>query len=165
VIGLLATPADRQVVLAGGVFVALISAYVYGFTTGRTSRDNEVKVENAKIEKQIADAYKVQVDFGNLKAAEVQEVERASTAMLTEVLTHVPKVTTNRACLSASAVSLLNGTSKSVGLSASARDDEEESTRGTATDTDIAQWIAQAQDQYKKCAANNNGIVDILVKQ
>ena len=113
-IGLLATPAGRQVVLAGGVLVALISAYVYGFATGRTSRDNEVKVENAKIEKQIADAYKVQVDFGNLKAAEVQEVERASAAKLTEVLTHVPKVTTNRACLSAGAVSLLNGNRKRV---------------------------------------------------
>ena len=164
-IGLLATPAGRQVVLAGGVLVALISAYVYGFATGRASRDNEVKVENAEYVELVAEAFKVQAEYGNQKAAEVQEVERASAAKLTEVLTHVPKVTTNRACLSASAVSLLNGTGKGTGLPSSARDDEEESARRIATDTDIAQWIAQAQDQYKKCAANNNGIIDILVKQ
>jgi hypothetical protein len=147
------------------VLVALISAYVYGFATGRTSRDNEVKVENVEYVEQVAEAFKVQAEYGNKKAAEVQEVERASAAKLTEVLTHVPKVTTNRACLSAGAASLLNSSRKGTGLSSSARDDEEESAGGIATDTDVAQWIAQAQDQYKKCAANNNGIIDILVKQ
>jgi hypothetical protein len=145
------------------VLVALISAYVYGFTAGRTSRDDEVKVENAKYVEQVAEAFKVQAEYGNQKAAEVQEVERASAAKLTEVLTHVSKVTSNRACLSAPAVSLLNRASKGTGLPPSTRDDEEEDAGGIATDTDIAQWVAQAQDQYKKCAANNNGIIDIMV--
>lgn len=164
-IALLATPAGRQVILAGGVLVALISAYTYGFTSGRTSRDNEVKVENAKYVEQVAEAFKTQAEYGNQKAAEVQEVERASTAVLMEVLTNVPKVTSDRPCLSASAVGLLNRTSKSTGLPTSTPSITAEGSTNAATDTDVAQWIAKAKEQYERCAANNNGIVDILVNR
>jgi hypothetical protein len=147
------------------VILFLVGSHTTAYFQGRGARDDEVKVENAKIAAKAAAEYKVAVDYGNKKAAEVQAQKAAFTKKLTEVLIHVPKVTTGRDCLSPDAVRLLNKPTSDFGLSPRPRDPVEESTGGVASDTDIVNWIARAQDQYKKCAANNNGIVDILVKE
>jgi hypothetical protein len=144
------------------VVLFLVGSHTTAYFQGRGARDDEVKVENAKVAAKAAEEYKVAVEYGNKKAAEVQELERSSAEALTEVLINVSKITTNKPCLSADAVRLLNKPTKVSGLSPRPRDYAEESTGGIASDTDIVNWIARAQDQYKKCAANNNGIVDIL---
>jgi|LakMenEpi03Aug12_release.lakeMendotaPanAssembly.Ray.scaffolds.fasta_scaffold392009_2 UDP-N-acetylmuramyl tripeptide synthase len=156
---------QTKAIALGLIFVALAGTHTTAYFQGRGARDDEVKVENAKIAAKAAAEYKVAVDYGNKKAAEVQELERTSAEVLTEVLINVSKITTGKSCLSADAVRLLNKPAKVFGLSPSSRKPVEESTGGIATDTDIVNWIARAQDQYKKCAANNNGIVDILVKE
>lgn len=161
-IELLATPVGRKAVLTGGVLLFLVGSHTWVYFEGRTARDNQVKLENAKLEKQVADAYRVQVEYGNLKAAEVENQRQESADKLTEVLSNVHKVTTKRPCLSAAAVSLLNGTSKGFGLSASPSHAATEDAAGVASDTDVAQWIAKTKEQYERCAANNNGIIDIL---
>ena len=163
-IELLATAAGRKAILTGAVLLFLVGSHTWAYFEGRTARDNQVKLENAKLEKQVAEAYKVQVDYGNLKAAEVENQRQESAAKLTEVLSNVHKVTTNSPCLSADTVRLLNRPSKTFGLSVRPSHVEAESTGGVASDTDIAQWIAKAQDQYRKCATNNNGIIDIISK-
>ena len=152
---------SKSVVL-GIVALMLVSSHTWMYFQGRHARDNEVKVENAKTAAKAAVDYAAAVDYGNKKAAEVQELERASAEVLTEVLVNVAKITTNKPCLSADAVRLLNKPTKISGMSIRPRDHVEESAGGIATDTDIVNWIARAQDQYKKCAANNNGIVSIL---
>jgi hypothetical protein len=144
------------------VVLFLVGSHTTAYFQGRGARDDEVKVENAKIAAKAAAEYKVAVDYGNKKAAEVQELERSSAEALTEVLINVSKITTNKPCLSADAVRLLNKPTKVSGLSPRPRDHDEESAGRVASDTDIVNWIARAQDQYKKCAANNNGIVGIL---
>jgi hypothetical protein len=144
------------------VILFLVGSHTTAYFQGRGARDDEVKVENAKVAAKAAEEYKVAVDYGNKKAAEVQELERSSAEALTEVLINVAKITTNKPCLSADAVRLLNKPTKVSGLSPRPRDHAEESAGGVASDTDIVNWIARAQDQYKKCAANNNGIVSIL---
>jgi hypothetical protein len=144
------------------VVLFLVGSHTTAYFQGRGARDDEVKVENAKVAAKAAEEYKVAVEYGNKKAAEVQELERSSAEALTEVLINVSKITTNKPCLSADAVRLLNKPTKVFGLSPRPRDPTEESTGGVASDTDIVNWIARAQDQYKKCAANNNGIVSIL---
>jgi UDP-N-acetylmuramyl tripeptide synthase len=156
---------QTKVIALGLIFVALAGTHTTAYFQGRGARDDEVKVENAKTAAKAAAEYKIAVDYGNKKAAEVQEIERTSAEVLTEVLINVSKITTGKSCLSADAVRLLNKPTKVFGLSPRPRDPVEESTGGVATDTDIVNWIARAQDQYKKCAANNNGIVDILVKE
>lgn len=158
----LKSPIGRKFVLYAGVLFCFIGTHIYAYHAGGAARDRDIAAENAALEKQRAEAYRVQVDFGNLKAAEVQEQEKASVAMLTEVLTNVPKVTTNRPCLSGDAVRLLNGSRKGAGLPLRTGDNEKESPGDTATDTDIAQWAAKANEQYERCAANNNGIIDII---
>lgn len=165
IISSLTTPAGRKAVAAGVLVLALIGSHAWAYFNGREARDDEVKVENAKTEKQVAEAYRVQVNFGNLKAAEVETQRQESTAKLSEVLSNVHKVTDNRTCLSATAVRLLNNTSApSAGLPPNTRRDAAESPLGTASDTDIAQWIAKAKEQYEGCAAKLNGIVDIVLK-
>ncbi len=146
------------------VILFLVGSHTTAYFQGRGARDDEVKVENAALAAKTAEAYRVQVEYGNKKAAEVQELERASTMILTGVLTNVPKVTTNRPCLSRAAVSLLNGSSPAVSVPTSAPSAVAEISSEAASDTDIAGWIAKANAQYESCAANNNGIVDILVK-
>ena len=153
---------QSKAIVLGIVAIVLVSSHTWMYFQGRGARDDEVKVENAKTAAKAAEEYKVAVDYGNKKAAEVQELERSSAEVLTEVLINVAKITTNKPCLSADAVRLLNKPTKISGLSPRPRDHVEESTGGVASDTDIVNWIARAQDQYKKCAANNNGIVDIL---
>ena len=161
-IELLTTAAGRKAVLYGGLALFLVGSHTWAYFEGRITRDNEVKVENAKLEKQVAEAYKVQVNYGNLKAAEVETQRQESATKLTEVLSNVPKVTSNRPCLSADATRLLNGTSKVASLPTSAGNDATEISTEATSDTDIVLWIAKAKEQYERCAANNNGIIDIL---
>jgi hypothetical protein len=169
-IQLLASAAGRKALFYGAVALTLACTHTWAYLEGRQSKADEVKVENAKLAAQVAEAYKAQVERGNLKAAEVQAQKDQSNAKLTTVLNHVHKVTTTRDCLSHDAVRLLNKPS-TFGLSASPRHDVAEVPNGTATDTDeqevstdtdVVQWIAKAKAMYESCAANNNGIVDVL---
>ena len=155
---------QMKAIILGIILIALAGSCTWGYYKGYESRDNEIQVENAKYAEQVAEAFVIQVEYGNKKAAEVEEQKEASSKILIEVLKNVPKVTTGRECLSADAVRLLNESIKKTGMSIRPRDNEKESTGGIATDTDIVGWIASAQDQYKRCAANNNSIVDILNK-
>ena len=156
---------QTKVIALGLIFVALAGSHTWAYQKGYISRDDEVKVENAKVAAKAAEEYKVAVEYGNTKAAEVQAQKAAFTKKLTEVLIHVPKVTTGRDCLSPDAVRLLNKPTSDFGLSPSTSKPVAETSDGIATDTDVAQWIADAKDKYASCAANNNGIVDILVRQ
>lgn len=161
-IELLATPAGRKAILYGGILLALVGSHTWAYFKGSGARDDEVKVENAKLEKQVAEAYRVQVEFGNLKAAEVETQRENSAAKLTEVLSNVHKVTSNRPCLSSAAVGLLNGTSTRLGLPASPPGAAAESPADVASDTDVTQWIAKSKEQYEGCASRLNGIIDIV---
>lgn len=170
-IQLLASAAGRKALFYGAVALMLAGTHTWAWLEGRQSKADEVKAENAKLAAQVAEAYKAQVERGNLKAAEVQTQKEQSAEKLTTVLTHVHKVTTNRDCLSHDAVRLLNKPA-TFGLSASSKHDVAEVPHGTATDTDeqegstdtnVVEWIAKAKAFYESCVANNNGIVDILV--
>lgn len=169
-IQLLASAAGRKALFYGAVALTLAGTHTWAYFEGRQSKSDEVKVEQAKLAAQVAEAYKAQVERGNLKAAEVQAQKDQSNAKLTTVLTHVHKVTANRDCLSHDAVRLLNKPA-TFGLSANPKHDVTEVPNGTATDTDeqegstdtdVVEWIAKAKALYEACAANNNGIVDIL---
>jgi len=143
---LLATTAGRKAVAAGGVALLLVGSHAWAYFNGREARDDEVKVENARMEKQVAEAYRVQVNFGNLKAAEVETQRQESAVKLLEVLSNVPKVTDNHSCLSAAAVRLLNNTSApSTGLPPDTRVAVAEGSPDTASDTDVTQWIAKSK--------------------
>ena len=163
-IQLLATPIGRKTLLYTGFALCFIGTHVLAYYEGWEAKGDAVKVENAKLAAKAAEEYKVRVEQGNQKAAEVQEQKQAAVVTLTEVLVHVPKVTTNRTCLSHDAVRLLNKPT-TFGLSASAPRPATEDAGGTATDTDVVEWIAKAKEQYARCAANNNGIVDILTTE
>lgn len=169
-IQLLASAAGRKALFYSVGALMLVGSHTWAYLEGRQSKADEVKAENAKIAAQVAEAYKAQVKRGNLKAAEVQTQKEQSAEKLTTVLTHVHKVTTNRDCLSHDAVRLLNKPT-TFGLSASPKRDDAEVPDRTATDTDeqevstdadVVEWIAKAKAMYESCAANNNGIVDIL---
>lgn len=154
---------QTKAIIVGIFLVMLAGSCTWGYYKGYESRDNEVKVENAEYAEQVAEAFVIQVEYGNKKAAEVEEQKEASSKILIEVLKNVPKVTTGRECLSADAVRLLNESIKKTGMSTNTSKPTEESTGGVATDTDLVGWIASAQDQYRKCASSNNGKIDILV--
>lgn len=147
---------------AGAVVLALIGTHSWAYFQGRAARDAEVKIENVEAFKRVAEAYRVQVEYGNLKTAEAHDAIRESETRLNEVLKNVKKVTTGRTCLSAPAVRLLNHTeAPTAELPEGSTGIDAEGSSEVATDTHIAEWAAEVQQLYESCAAKLNAKIDI----
>ncbi len=75
-----------------------------------------------------------------------------------EVIKYVPKYTTGKPCLSAGAVGVLQPGAGAPG-DAPGKPPAEDATP-VASDTDVAYWIAGANQQYETCAARLNALID-----
>jgi hypothetical protein len=78
-----------------------------------------------------------------------------------EVIKYVPKYTTGRLCLGSDAVRLLQpGDTARVGSTASKPNAED--ANASASDTDIAYWVADANKDYETCATRLNTLIDYV---
>jgi hypothetical protein len=78
-----------------------------------------------------------------------------------EVIKYVPKVTTGRLCLGPDAVSLLQpGTTARI--NPATRKPATEGANASASDTDIAYWVADANKEYETCAERLNTLIDAV---
>lgn len=75
-----------------------------------------------------------------------------------EVIKHVPSVTTGRLCMGADAVGLLQP-GATWGL-APASEPAGQGAAAAASDTDLAYWIADANQRYETAAARLNALID-----
>lgn len=81
-----------------------------------------------------------------------------------EVIKHVPKVTTGQPCLNTATVSLLQpGTDP--GLRPPTGALTPEGSAPASSDTDIAGWIATANQYYETCAVRLNALVDFEMQK
>lgn len=76
-----------------------------------------------------------------------------------EVIKHVQKVTTGAPCLNSATVSLLQPGANS-GLNPPASALAPEGAAPASSDTDIAYWIASANQHYETCALRLNSLID-----
>lgn len=149
-----------RLVALGAVLVAVIASYVYAYHAGGVASDNRHTIAAAKLAKQVQEAVAVQVNFGNTLSAELEVARAAAQSRQLEVIKNVSNVTNNRACLSPSAVRLLNYTGQSAAMPAPARRVDEEDAGGfTATDRDVSYWIADARTEYQECAKTLNSLI------
>lgn len=106
--------------------------------------------------------YRKEVEHGNALAAQVEEAKRNIQIRTVKIVKRIPVVTDGRPCLGPDAVRLLNGTDKPT-LRETARQPAGESSRAfAASDRDVANWIASANEQYDHCAAQLNGLIDVV---
>jgi hypothetical protein len=140
--------------------IASIALFMSGLTIGikwKSGRNAEALLQ-AQQEYQVK--YKKEVEHGNALAAQVEEAKRNIQIKTVEIIKRIPAVTNGRPCLGSDAVSLLNGTSKPT-LRETARQPAGESAGApAASDRDVADWIAVANERYDQCAAQLNGLID-----
>lgn len=91
-------------------------------------------------------------------AAQLAKAESKIIIKTVEVIRHVPTVTTGRLCLGADAVGLLQpgatwGPYQPAGQPAAS------GAAASASDTDVAYWIAEANQHYDTCAERMNALV------
>jgi hypothetical protein len=78
-----------------------------------------------------------------------------------EVIKYVPKYTTGRLCLGSDAVRLLQpGDTARIGTTPSKPTAEDAG--ASASDTDIAYWVADVNKDYETCAARLNTLIDFI---
>jgi hypothetical protein len=102
-------------------------------------------------------------------STKILEAEATIQLLTKEKIRYVPQVTSNKPCLSASAVQLLNSSATSLQASLDPSLPKAESSSASPTseslsDTDVAYWITEAQSLYDTCAERQHAAVDILLQ-
>lgn len=128
------------------------SGYDWATTKAEAQRANDQDAYNAQLKRQLAHANDLS------KALSISEGRIVTKTV--EVIKYVPKVTTGAPCLNAATVSLLQpGTDP--GLRPPTGALAPEGSAAASSDTDIAVWIATANQYYETCAARLNSLVDL----
>ena len=150
--------------------LSLILAIGLGLMTWKAER-LETRIELLKADhKADIDATKIAGNDRLIKSLH-RQVELARTLRETEVQLQevkerkqheIVKYATNRTCLNADLVRVLNGTdtrSDTAGMSKTLASIDA-TDEAVATDTDVASWIANAQEQYNVCTARYHALID-----
>ncbi|MBU0593374.1 MAG: hypothetical protein KKH74_06505 [Gammaproteobacteria bacterium] len=139
--------------------LAVITSLSIGFYSGQdwaTTKADAEKVEMMVLLQEKVEQERVRADELS-KALSIAEGRIITKTV--EVIKYVPKFTTGKPCLDAAAVSLLQpGSGQGFQKPASAPDAE--SAAPAASDTDIAYWIADANNLYETCAVRLNTLID-----
>lgn len=152
------------------IIVALIAALIFaaGWQIEGWRKDAEIeRIERAHAEQRARDAQAAAEEIaaatrrGNELAARVAAAEATRDTALQETQDALRKVTTGKPCLSGAAVRLLNesnGLKAAVPAVSSGEPARVDAT--VATDTDIAQWAANAIRSYDTCRGRLDAIAD-----
>lgn len=148
---------NPHVLLAAGV--ALMVAFSGSFYAGHEWAVTKADARRAReLDAHLAEINKQQARNRELSNA-IYQAEQTLNLKTTEVIKHVPKVTTGKPCLGAGAVSLLQP-GAAPHLKTSAGDAVAEDAAASASDTDITYWIADANRGYETCAGRLNALID-----
>lgn len=132
----------------------VLAVWGHGYTTGLTR-------ESDRRDAQDLARLKTAVNLGNRLSGQLAGKQAATNAKTLEVMRNVPKVTTGRPCLGASAVSLLNDAPDSH-LPTPAGKPADPPKAVAATDRDVAGWVAGAKGQYKLVADQLDALIDYV---
>lgn len=150
----------NQYVWLGAVGVAMLLA-LSSFGAGHHWATTKAEAERAKQADQYTQQLQAAIKRGNEIEAKLAVAESRVVTRTVEVIKHVPQVTTGTTpCLSSAAVSLLNQAPDSSVYPATSKPDGESSAEASASDRDIAYWIAEANRQYEIAAARLNALIE-----
>lgn len=97
---------------------------------------------------------------GNELASRLAQTESTLNKQAFEVSHEIAQHTSGRACLSASAVRLLNHPDSRAASMPGAAKQLDAKSETAATDTDIANWIINTQSQYETCRSRLAALID-----
>lgn len=138
------------------VILAALSAALWGhgYTTGLTR-------ESDRRDAQDLARLKTAVNLGNRLSGKLAQAETTIQIKTVERIKYVPQVTAGKPCLSAAAVSLLNGDDIHL-LPATGQPAATDAGALAASDTDVEEWGVVANGQYETCAARLNTLIDYV---
>lgn len=140
--------------------VAAIALFMSGLGVGikwESGRNAEAQV---KAQNEYQTKYQEAIDHGNALAEKLAIEQGIIHTRTVTVIKNIPGVTDDKPCLSPDALRLLNG-SDATGMPETGGESISKTYRNlAATDRDIANWIADAQDQYGQCAKQLNALID-----
>lgn len=141
--------------------------------TAAVSTHNKIYDKGFAAHKKIADAEKAKAilaanaarDKALAHSAELSAKLLAQESKVTyitqEVIRYVPKFTSGKPCLSAGAVRLLNTRADDRNKTETRSEPTAQSPAApSASDTDVAYWIGNANGLYSTCAARLNALID-----
>ena len=156
------------------VLASICLSCVVGVVTGYTSAKKECKAQVLRIERDAQEArasaleainarLKTETERGQKLSQELLAAESRLTKTREELRHEITRSTRGRACLDARTVRLLNNAGRDA-----AADDALPKTAGApdaahgaaASDTDVAQWAAEARSQYELCRARLDALID-----
>lgn len=139
--------------LLGGVFSAgAYAGYKLEHTRGQAAELASQQAAEAQ--------YKAAVQRGDELSGRLAAAQSAIQVRTVERIKYVPQVTSGRECLSAAAVGVLDGSAPGLKLSQAAGEPvAADAAASAASDRDVADWVAGAEDQYEQCAARLNSLV------
>ena len=157
------------------VLASICLSCVVGVVTGYTSAQKECKAQILRIERDAQKArasaleainarLKTETERGEKLSQELLTAESRLTKTREELRNEITRSTRGRACLDARTVRLLNN----AGNRHAGADDALPKTAGApdaahgaaASDTDVAQWAADARAQYERCRARLDALID-----
>lgn len=143
--------------LLAAVMTAL-AIFGSGFYAGHDWSQTKAQAELAKQREAQLVEIQSHIKRADEASAKLAQAEGKITIKTIEVIKRVPYVTRNVPCLGPAAVSLLqpgaNDPEEAAGKPAT------ESAEASATDTDLAYWIADSSRLYDTCAERLNALVD-----
>lgn len=153
---------NPQIILAA--ILGVIASFGLGFYSGQDWANTKHEAQRAKD----LSAQQIVLDKQRAHADELSNAlsiaEGRIITQTVEVIKYVPKVTTGAPCLNAATVSLLQpGTDP--GLRPPPGALTPEGSAPASSDTDIAGWIATANQYYETCALRLNALVDFEMQK
>lgn len=145
--------------ILAGVFLAF-ALVAGGFGAGVKVTRDHYAAEQLAAERLSADQYRAEVARGNELSAQLAAAESNIQIKTIERIVHVKDVTTGRDCLSAGAVSLLNGSGKLTLREAAGKPAAEDAGTLAATDRDVEEWAIGASSRYETCVERLNALID-----
>lgn len=156
------------------VLASICLSCVVGVVTGYTSAKKECKAQILRIERDAQEArasaleainakLKTETERGEKLSQQLINAESALNQKSQELRHEITRSTRGRACLDARTVRLLNNAGRDA-----AADDALPKTAGApdaahgaaASDTDVAQWAAEARSQYELCRARLDALIN-----
>lgn len=145
--------------ILAGLLIAF-SLFAAGFGSGVKITKDHAAAQQLVAQIKAENIYRAEVARGNNLSAKLATAETAIQTKTIERIKYVKDVTTGKPCLSADAVSLLNGTDKPTLRETTGQPAPESPSAPGATDTDVETWGIQANGQYDTCAERLNALID-----
>lgn len=141
-----------------GVVFVVLTLFSAGYYNGVQRAKEKAAAQQLVAKIKADELYRKEVERGNELSARLSAAESNIQIKIVERIKYVQSVTTGRDCLSAGAVSVLNGS----GYPKLSNRAEPPFSAESASDTDVGAWAIDASGRYETCAERLNTLIDFV---